>query len=178
MTKPLLLIDVDGVANAFGGPFAGLPAPDGYALYRLRERSFTDEQGRPWVQGGLRVWLNPDHGRMLLTLADRFELAWCTAWRESANEFISPVLGLPELPVVPLPGGWQTLADQHWKTPGVEEYAAGRALAWFDDEFKAADYEWSAKRTIDGAPTLLVPIDPLHGIRQGDIDTVAEWSSR
>lgn len=174
--KPLLLIDVDGPLNSFGGPYSGGNAPDGYVLHRLRDRSFTDADGRPWVQGGLRVWLNPDHGPMLLALADRFELAWCTAWRESANELIAPVVGLPELPVVPLPDGWQTLTGTHWKWPGVRDYAAGRALAWFDDEFGPADFEHAEKRTDDGAPTLLVHIDPSHGIRQCDVDQVAEWA--
>lgn len=176
MTKPLLLIDVDGPLNAFGGPYANQPAPDGSIQYRLKDRSFTDSDGRPWVQGGLRIWLDPNHGPMLLTLADRFELAWCTAWRETANEFISPVIGLPELPVVPLPDGWQTVNEYHWKIPGVEEYADGRALAWFDDEFTVADEKWAAKRTADGLPTLIVRIDPLHGIRQDDVDQVAEWA--
>ncbi len=177
MTKPLLLIDVDGPLNACGGPYSGQPAPDEYTVYRLRDRSFTDPDGNPWAEGGLRVWLNPGHGQMLLALADRFELAWCTAWRETANEFVAPVLRLPELPVVPLPDGWQELTDTHWKIPGVEAYAAGRALAWFDDEFKPADFEWAEKRTADGAPTLVVHIDPMHGIRRHDIDAVAEWAA-
>lgn len=175
--KPLLLIDVDGPLNAFGGPFAGREAPNGYAVHRLRDQSWTDEQGPARTQGGLRVWLNPAHGPMLLALADRLELAWCTAWRESANEFIAPVIGLPELPVVPLPEGWQTLTGTHWKLPGVEQYAAGRALAWFDDEFKPADFEWAEKRTADGSSTLLVHISPDHGIRQQDVDAVAEWAA-
>jgi len=39
VSKPLLLIDVDGPLNAFGGPFAGLPAPDGYAIDTVAEWS-------------------------------------------------------------------------------------------------------------------------------------------
>lgn len=176
MTKPLLLIDVDGPLNAFGGPYSDRPAPGGYIMHRCRDRSFTGTDGRPWLSGGLRVWLNPDHGRMLLTLADRLELAWCTAWRQSANELIGPAVGLPELPVVPLPDGWQTLTEHIWKLPGVEDYAGGRALAWFDDEVTPADFEWAEKRTADGTPTLLVRIDPLYGIRQCDVDAVAAWA--
>jgi hypothetical protein len=176
VSQPLLLIDVDGVLNSFGGPYGGRPAPDGYIQHRLRDRSFTDSDGRPWVQGGLRVWLNPAHGPMLLALADRFELAWCTAWRETANQYISPVIGLPELPVVPLPDGWQTLTGTHWKWPGVWDYAASRPLAWLDDEFTPDDFERAAKRAADGTPTLLVHIDPMHGIRQQNVDAVAEWA--
>lgn len=178
MSKPLLLVDVDGVLNSFGGPYGGQPAPDGYALYQLRDGSFINTAGRPQADGGLRVWLNPDHGWMLLEIADLVELAWCTAWRESANRYISPAIGLPELPVVPLPDGWQTLNEHRWKIPGVEEYACGRALAWFDDEFSVADDAWAAKRTACGAPTLLAHIDPMDGLQQRDVDTVAEWAGR
>ena len=177
--RPLLLLDIDGVLNAHGdthgGPYAGLPAPDGYAMYRRRNGSFTDPDGRPWTDGGLRVWLNPAHGPMLLALADRVELAWCTAWREVANAQIAPIIGLPELPVVPLPDGWQTLDDHIWKLPGVKEYAVTRALAWLDDEFTPADMEWAEKRAVEGMPTLLLRIDPVHGIRQRDMDAVAAW---
>jgi hypothetical protein len=75
-----------------------------------------------------------------------------------------------------LPDGWQTLTGQHWKLPGVEQYAAGRALAWLDDEFQPADLDWAGKRTADGFPTLLVHIDPVHGLRQQDVDRVADWA--
>jgi len=176
--KPLLLLDVDGPLNAFGGPYSGRPAPAGYALHRLRERSFTDDKGRAWIDGGLRIWLNPDHGPMLMALAGTVELAWCTAWRDDANRYISPMIGLPVLPVVPLPDGWQTLTGHIWKRPGVEAYAAGRALAWLDDEFTAAGFDWAAQRTADGVATLPVHVDPLYGLRQEDVREVADWAAR
>lgn len=174
---PLLLIDVDGPLNAFGGPYGGVEAPDGYQLHRLHNLSWTDEHGRAWMKGGQRLWLNPAHGPMLLTLADRVELAWCTAWRENANRFIGPMIGLPELPVVPLPEGWVALTDHIWKLPGVEEYAGDRPLAWLDDEFKYADFQWAEKRTAAGSPTLLVHINAAWGIEQKDVDAVAEWAA-
>lgn len=174
--QPLLLIDIDGVVNAHGGPCSGGEAPDGYRMHRLKDRSFTDEQGRPWAHGGLRIWLNPAHGPMLLALADRCELAWCTAWRQDANRFIGPLIGLPELPVVPLPDGWVTETGHIWKLSGVEQYAAGRSVAWLDDEFTPADDEWAEERTADGSATLLVLIDPVHGIRQADVDRIGEWA--
>ncbi len=41
------------------------------------------------------------HGPRLLALP--CVLMWATAWMESANEVIAPLLGLPELPVADLP---------------------------------------------------------------------------
>jgi hypothetical protein len=51
----------------------------------------------------LRVWLNADHGPRLLALSEVYELVWATTWGVEANTFVSPVLGLPELPVVEWP---------------------------------------------------------------------------
>jgi hypothetical protein len=43
-------------------------------------------------------------------------------------------------------------------------------------EFTPGDFEWAAKRTADGLPTLLVPISPGVGIVQADVDLVADWA--
>ena len=43
------------------------------------------------------VWLHPGHGPTLMTLADRFNLVWCTTWGAEANTWIGPRIGLPVL---------------------------------------------------------------------------------
>ena len=48
----------------------------------------------------LRVWLNPAHVAMLLSLADVFELNWATAWEDAANRMVAPLIGLTELTVI------------------------------------------------------------------------------
>lgn len=162
--KPLLLLDVDGPLN----PYRAKPErrPEGYTTHRLE---------------GFRVWLNPDHGPLLLAFAAEHgvELAWATTWEHEANKSIGPNIGLPELPVVDL--GWQrkfsgTIHTDNWKFDGVLAFAAGRPLAWLDDDFAhfRAEREWFENER-GGAPTLLHHVDPAIGLTSTDLATVAAW---
>jgi hypothetical protein len=83
--RPVLLIDVDGVLN----PWLAPECPPGFGVYDF----FPGE----------RVLLSPGHGELLTSLASAYELVWATAWEHRANKFISPVLSLPELPVIEFP---------------------------------------------------------------------------
>lgn len=96
----------------------------------------------------LRVWLNPSHGAMLLSLTDVFELHWATAWEDDANRIVAPLIGLPVLPVIrwgdyplinerltvlppyaetltALAGGRRPSVETvHWKTRPIAAYTA------------------------------------------------------
>ena len=166
MSKPLLLIDVDGPLN----PFAAKPTrrPDGYDTHRLRPAGWED---RP-----LRVWLNPKHGAMLLGLTDVVDLVWATTWGHDANLMIGPLIGLPELPVIEV-GRPSWMDGPHiFKLEPVAKYVGSRAFAWFDDAFEKADLEWARQRDAEGKPTLFLRINPAVGIVQDDVDRVAQWA--
>ena len=161
--RPLLLLDVDGPLNPYGAKPERRPA--GYATHRLTPTG--------WIKL-LRVWLNPSHGPMLMEFAERagMELAWATTWSADANTMIGPLIGLPELPVIMLKPGFYL----EWKWTAVAAFAAGRPLAWLDDDFMA----WRHLRTgFDsarrGIPTLLHHVDPRIGITSADLDAVEEW---
>lgn len=95
--KPLLLIDVDGPLNPYAAK--AQRRPEGYRTHRMRPTGWTEaEQAKP-----LRVWLNPDHGAELLALAEVYELVWATTWKDEANDWIGPHLGLPRLPFIDWP---------------------------------------------------------------------------
>jgi hypothetical protein len=186
--QPLLLLDVDGVLN----PNAAKPTarPLGYRTYR-----HTPEGG--WHTGpnvrrhqGLRVWLHPGHGARLRELAAQanLELVWATMWRHDANTYVGPAIGLPEIPVIDFPpedlaadpAGWSRWSESGgWKWPAVAAYAAGRPLAWLDDEhdtagFPAARAEFDRARA--GLPTLLCPVDPRKGLLPEHLRQVADWA--
>lgn len=171
MTKPLLLLDVDGPLN----PYAGNPPRGDYKLFHMIDKSFTDAHGNPWTDG-LRVWLDPGHGRMLLALTELVDLVWATAWEDLANKLIGPELGLPELPVIRFPKRQSYPFGQIFKRGDVEAYVEGRAFAWFDDDFQLGDYQWGAQRTERGVPTFLRWVDPAIGLTQLDFDLVADWA--
>ncbi|MEV6160868.1 hypothetical protein AB0L71_02890 [Streptomyces sp. NPDC052052] len=165
--KPLLLIDIDGPLN----PYAALMlrrVPVGYALYLTRPAGW--DYGSP-----LPVLLNPDHGRSLLALAGRYELVWATTWKDEANRWIGPRLGLPPLPYI----DWPSMPDDapagtYWKTRYVVEYAAGRPFAWVDDEVTEQDREWVREQ--GAAEALLLWIDPRTGLLADDFEELAAWA--
>ncbi|WP_433262842.1 HAD domain-containing protein [Actinosynnema sp. CS-041913] len=159
--KPLVLLDVDGPLN----PWAAKAPPDGYVEFRWRLSR--------WSRKTQHAWLNPAHGPALLDLAERVgaDLAWATTWEDRANATIGPALGLPVLPVVGLrayegrPG---------WKYAAVGRFAAGRPLAWVDDDFglfpSAREAFLQRRRDV----TALIPVDPATGLTEEHFAAVAE----
>ena len=121
-----------------------------------------------------------EHGPRLLSLP--CDLIWATAWMSDANVVISPLLGLPELPVADLgelPGledpVWAEDRDAglNWKTRGVVRRAAGRAFVWIDDELTDFDRSWVADH--HGGHALLHRVDPARGLTDADLTTVGRW---
>jgi HAD domain in Swiss Army Knife RNA repair proteins len=130
MTRPLLLLDVDGVLFPFGNDM-----PAGY---------------REVGSLGYPLWLNVTHGERLRRLADTFDLVWATTWEHEANQIIGPALGLNELPVIEFTEG---RSDETWKLFAVRRYVAGRPFVWVDDELHEDAYEWAGSLT---QPNLLI----------------------
>jgi len=163
VSKALILIDVDGPLN----PYAAKPTqrPEGYETHRLAPKGWDPRKP-------LRVWLNPSHGPLLLSLAEAgAELVWCTTWEHDANTMIGPAIGLPELPVIEF--GFNAL---QWKFNAVLTYARGRPLVWFDDDFPRFPQErnWFVDRRI-GINTWLYHINPAIGLKEHDVDTAYTW---
>ncbi|MEJ7647718.1 MAG: hypothetical protein WKF57_01525 [Nakamurella sp.] len=50
---------------------------------------------------GIPVLVGDDHPRLLARLAEQLDLVWVTTWEEEANEWWSPAMDLPALPVCP-----------------------------------------------------------------------------
>ncbi|MBY8882129.1 hypothetical protein [Actinacidiphila acidipaludis] len=173
MRPPLLFLDVDGPLNPYAAP--AQRRPDGYVTIRVPWASIMGPQTAT-VMGRttpLRVWLNPEHGTALLAL--EYDLCWATTWMGAANEWIAPVLGLPELPFVDF--GTALLSQRpdevHWKTEALVAYAAGRPFAWVDDEQSEADHAYVAAQ--HPAPALLRHVDPRVGMREDDFGVLAEF---
>jgi len=151
--RPLLFVDIDGVVSLFG--FAPEAAPTG-----------------TWTQvDGIAHLLSATAARHLLELADSYELVWCSGWEERANEHLPHLLGLGPYPHLSFP---PTDSEEHWKLASVEAYAGGRPLAWIDDAHDASCHAWAARR---GAPTLLVPTDPVTGLDDACAERLRAWAA-
>ena len=152
--RPVLLVDVDGVLN----PWNAVHTPDGYDEYHFFP-------GEP-------VLLSPGHGELLTSLMPAYELVWATAWEHRANRLITPVLALPELPVIEFPlSGMDQLFR---KLPAVIDAVSDRPCAWIDDEHQPDHYVWARGR---GVPTLLIDIDPARGLTPDVVKALADWAA-
>ncbi|MBO3747577.1 hypothetical protein J5X84_15985 [Streptosporangiaceae bacterium NEAU-GS5] len=150
--RPVLFLDVDGPLIPFGAPQirSGMRLPEG--TNPLLDRIDTRVGG----------WLS----------ALPCDLVWATSWMDDANEVISPILGLPELPVVEWPDTDEE-GPLHWKTRALVDWAAGRSFVWVDDEITEHDRAWVSASHRGNA--LLHRVDPTLGLGSSDFTTIAAW---
>ncbi len=155
MTRPLLLLDVDGVLN----PFGAATCPRDFTEHHL----FPDEEP---------VRVNRAHGSWITELATSFDIAWATGWNHDANRFLAPLLNICALPVLTMPP-----APFHpsAKVPLIDAYAQQRPVAWIDDAHTAEARSWANQRT---APTLLITADPAVGLNRQSIDQLVTWAAK
>jgi hypothetical protein len=154
-SRPLLLIDVDGVVCPYAHELVD-PAAAGI------------EQA---TVGYSRVWLSRDIAEHLQHLRELYQLVWCTAWEDHAAEFLAPFLGLPPLPVIHFDE--PVMEDCHWKWPAIEAFAGDRAFAWVDDEIGRDDLARARSRS---APTLLVRVEGTHGLDEMHVEQLERFA--
>lgn len=152
--KPLLLVDIDGVISLWG--FLPAQAPEG-----------------AWCTvDGILHFLSAGAAGHLRTLAERFDLVWCSGWEEKANEYLPHAIGLGPLPHITFDTAPGEPTD-HWKLQGIDAHALGRPLAWVDDAHDASCHAWAHRR---GAPTLLVATDPAVGLTAAHVEELMAWA--
>jgi hypothetical protein len=158
-SRPVWLLDVDGVINAT----AMAPAVGVWPRW-LRGRARAS--GTSWPI----TWAPPvvDAIRRVHD-ADAADIRWLTTWLDDANESLGPMLGLPELPVVPRPHGHEEgaygfvgvragAAGRWWKLEAARRLMdpqPWRPLVWTDDDLGGEPdaVAWAEARP---GPTLLV----------------------
>jgi hypothetical protein len=154
VTRPLLLLDVDGVINPYGTP----EPPVGFTDHHL----FPGEEP---------VRVNPTHGAWITEAGKVVDIAWASTWNEEANELLAPLLRIAPLPLVRMP---PPPFDPNEKVPRIDAYAETRPAAWIDDIHTPLAHRWAAERA---APTLLITADPAIGLTRESIDRVIAWAA-
>lgn len=171
-TRGWLLLDIDGVLNPEP---KRARRPDGYQTHRIPAPRYRRNGRRD-----LTVWYHPDHGRQLLELAQRtgLQLAWASqGWPpDQSNGLFGQWIGLPELP-----GIWFPRAEfdfLRWKFDRVTDFVGDTPFAWLDDDFRHAgrDAREQFDRTHTGR-SLLLQVDPYHGLKQRHLDDVEAWAA-
>jgi HAD domain in Swiss Army Knife RNA repair proteins len=163
--RPLLLLDVDGVLNAFGSLFS----PE-----------YEAERFEPITRNncGHRIRIPKGTRERIAALVDVFDPVWATAWSEDAHPFFAEPLALGEpWPVVDLSTG--TLhPGRSWKWRSVETYldATDRSAAWVDDDLSEEDFDWARDRCSLGLPTLLVRTDAHVGLTDRHLMHLLIWA--
>ena len=159
--KPLLFCDVDGVISLWG--FGEVNRPPG---------AFASVDGIPH-------FLSTRAAEHLQDLSSRFDLVWCTGWEDRADEHLPGLLGVPKgrphLSFDATRG--QVSARAHWKLEAIEAHAGDRPLAWIDDAFNDACWDWAQARA-HTAPTLLVATDPSTGLDDAAADQLRAFATR
>jgi hypothetical protein len=150
--RPLLLLDVDGVLNPFGGE---CPV------------DFTEHDLFP---GEEPIRVNPVHGSWIAELAREFDVTWATGWNDDANGFLAPLLGIPIFPVLAMPAApFQPGA----KVPVIAGFVQRRPVAWIDDAHTVEARDWSSARA---EPTLLIPVSPAIGLTRRAVELALAWA--
>jgi hypothetical protein len=152
-SRPLLMVDIDGVISLFGGwdrGALGVQTGAGENEVRTAEGAFHSIEG-----------------------SAIYELVWASGWEERANEHLPHLLGLP--PALPFLRFSRNVGrtNAHWKLDAIDAFARDRPLAWIDDAFNDACHEWAHARQ---APTLLVRTVPEVGLTRAEANQLTAWA--
>jgi hypothetical protein len=155
MSRPILAVDVDGVISLFG----------------FEDPPDTAEARFELIDGTVHC-ISQRVGERLQRLAHHYDLIWATGWEDKANFYLPRMLGLPELPHLTFKGAAR-FGSAHWKLGPLDEYCAGRAMAWVDDNFDESCYEWARERP---EPTLLIPTEAHLGLGEVETEALEAWA--
>ena len=118
-----VFLDVDGVINSLNH------------LYKNGDFNMSTP-AKPYQAGKYQIWVPSYMGALIRAIHKSTNLYWLTTWREKANKYISPILGLPsDIPVIT--DGLNT-RNVRWKAAACRPIAEqltnqGKIVYWIED---------------------------------------------
>ncbi len=183
MTKPILLLDIDGVLNL-------LPKRWGYKPIQVEpvSRPHRRERIRPGDDGVHYVVNIPlDVVDLVEQLATEFDIKWFTMWNYDAPDCFAPVAGLPHFEHYYvdwnmgreiLKGQGYTLQEtkEIWvaKTPFIPGYIGTTPFVWIDDDTTPTDTDYLFERGL--TDFRIITVEPNLGLTQDTVNTALAWA--
>ena len=184
-TQPLVLVDIDGVLNAFAG-WVTQRDPD-----IVRQIGF-DPQTRKVAPLGYRadraagysLLLHEEHPTWLAKIEQAgAEMMWSTMWVDAAAKHFAPVAGFGhhwdyiDFHAHHSAGAWRNAGmTGHgvggYKHPGIDEISGTRPVVVIDDDLSEINYRWAERRNGLGWPTLLIQPDPAVGLTADEAEQI------
>lgn len=162
VSKPIWLLDMDGVLNAHGEGWPVLQEWNDWTLFTAR---------------GFPIRYSPTMVARIRALHEtgRVEVRWLTTWGHWANTDL-PELGFPEFEVAAEPpfrdhGGW-------WKFPVARDlFDQGHALIWTDDDlaFSSDALDWLGDVAFSERRGDLWACAPRGAISEREMDDIEAW---
>lgn len=180
--KPLLLMDIDGVLNAFGAWERTGQRKDRHGQWVPTYRA--PAHLRASAASGYQLLLNPSHPEWVEDLTVEFEPMWATMWQSRAWEF-GEVAGFgvdwdwidfqAHRPTEVV-GRMTGLGVGTYKHPGIVATLGDRPGVWVDDDMTPFQHDWAARRTEAGIPTLFIQPKAFKGMTREHVDQILSFA--
>lgn len=158
MSKPMLLLDIDGVVNIFTGKVAG--------------REMISARADNWP-----LWLHPDHPEWVNELSMHFDMVWSTMWQAQVVHFAQVAGFGHDWPWINFDSHYLRAGNLRtgegvgsYKHPGIELTIRQRPAVVIDDDLEPWQHEWADIRTHSGIPTHLIQPDPFEGLKSSHLE--------
>lgn len=101
------------------------------------------------------------------------DITWLTTWCELANEWISPLINFPELPVLGSRKELEWDNSSWWKLDQIRDLNLTEPFIWIDDEL--GHYREYIYNTWDNIPPEHLFISPKGSFNNQDLDDVKKF---
>ena len=167
--KPIILLDIDGVVNAFR--YRKVPDADQPKYKRKHVNGYTVTYRPEWIK-----WVDD-----MTALSD---MTWASMWVSDALDHFAPrtKIGLGIERYIDFHAHYEEASEQRtgrgvgdYKHPGILVTVGDRPFIWIDDDISPRQWEWALARTASGIPTLLIQPDPAVGLEWDHVARVHKF---
>lgn len=176
MTRPVWLLDLDGVVNAV--PRVRDPLPNAWP----RDTWISVEMGNSYTERTWPILASRQVVEFINEVDDNYDIdiLWHSTWQQDANK-VAAAIGLHEFEVLAAPEheGWTKGARGWWKLPGAQRMLRDRGghLIWTDDDACFPDISREERKLFRDAGALVIAPNPQQGLVRSNLDRIRFYLS-